>query len=122
MNLITENPFINLQEKYSSMCSSYHQLNLNITSFLKILWSLFEYVKYVCPHLRVLVAVHCFLLYLPELVVIEVPLLLHTLDFFQKCFVLEQLLSQFVLKGLNKVLQLSFARLVDLVGTFTRIA
>ena len=65
---------------------------------------------------------HCFLLYLSELVVIEVPLLLNTLDFLQKRFVLEQLLSQFVLERLNKILQLSFARLVDLVGTFTKVA
>ena len=65
---------------------------------------------------------HSFLLYLSELVVIEVPLLLNTLDFLQKRFVLEQLLSQFVLERLNKILQLSFARLVDLVGTFTRVA
>ena len=65
---------------------------------------------------------HSFLLYLSELVVIEVPLLLNTLDFLQKRFVLEQLLSQFVLERLNKILQLSFARLVDLVGTFTKVA
>ena len=65
---------------------------------------------------------HSFLLYLSELVVIEVPLLLNALDFLQKRFVLEQLLSQFVLERLNKILQLSFARLVDLVGTFTRVA
>ena len=55
-----------------------------------------------------------FLLDFTQLIVVEISFFFYTLYLFQEGFVLEQLLGEFILKWLDEILKLQFARLIDL--------